>query len=69
MKIVNKKPNITFFQNLSCGEVFKDVHSNYCMKIELNGDVNMVYLSNGELGRADNHEMFERVTCELVVSD
>ena len=69
MNIVNKKPNMVSFKNLSCGEVFKDDHSNYCMKIEFDGDANMVYLSDGALGSTDDEEMFERIKCELVVSN
>ncbi len=69
MNIVNKKSNMVPFEKISCGEVFKDEYSNYCMKIELDGDANMVYLSDGALGSADDKEMFERVHCELVVSN
>ena len=69
MKISNKSPNMVSFKNLSCGEVFKDEHSNYCMKIELDGDANMIYLSDGALHCADDEEMFERVKCELVVEN
>lgn len=69
MNIVNKKPNMVSFKNLSCGEVFKDGHSNYCMKIEPDNDANMVYLSDGALGMADDEDIFERIKCELVVSN
>ena len=69
MNIVNKKPNMVSFKNLSCGEVFKDENSNYCMKIEANDYINMVYLFDGALGSADDEEMYERVECELVVSN
>ena len=69
MNIVNNKPNMVSFKNLSCGEVFKDEHSNYCMKIEPDSDANMVYLSDGALGMADDEDIFERIKCELVVSN
>ena len=69
MNIVNKKPNMVLFKNLSYGEVFKDNHSNYCMKVGFDNDANMVYLSDGALGSADDEEMYERVKCELVVSN
>lgn len=69
MNIVSKKPNMVSFKNLSCGEVFKDEHSNYCMKIEPDSDANMVYLSDGALGMADDEDIFERIKCELVVSN
>lgn len=64
-----KKSNMVSFDHISCGEVFKDERSNYCMKIECDDDKNLVCLSDGVLGYADDNEMFERVTCHLAVSN
>ena len=69
MNIVNKRKNMVLFKNLSCGEVFKDDSNYYMMKIEFNNNANVVYLFDGSLGSVDDEEMFERVDCELVVSD
>ena len=69
MKISNKSPNIISFGNLTCGEVFKDEHSNYCMKVENDTDSNMVYLSDGSRDYADDDYKVERVRCELVVEN
>lgn len=70
MKITNKSPNMIVFDKLSCGEVFKDEHSNICMKIEetVNG-CNMVYLSNGSLDCIEIDKKVERVRCELVIDN
>lgn len=67
MNIVNKKPDMVPFEKISCGEVFKDEHSNYCMKTMFSGNANMVYLSNGDVGLAESDELFERVHAELVI--
>lgn len=70
MNIVNKSPNIVIFEKLSWGEVFRDKHSNICMKIEECVDGrNMVYLCDGSLDCIDNDENVERVRCELVVEN
>ena len=70
MNIVNKRPNVVIFEKLSCGEVFRDKHSNICMKTEevIDGK-NMVYLSDGSLNYIDSDEKVEKVRCELVVEN
>ena len=70
MNIVNKNPDMVVFEKLSCGSVFRDKHSNICMKIEeaIDGK-NMVYLCDGSLDYADDKEKVERVRCELVVEN
>ena len=70
MNIVNKSPNMVMFEKLSCGEVFRDKHSNICMKIEevVSGQ-NMVYLCDGSLNYIDSDEKVEKVCCELVVDN
>ena len=69
MKIVNRSTNKVEFRKLSNGEVFRDEHSNYCMKIETNDGVNMVYLSDGALGSAEEFWTVEKVRCELIVDN
>lgn len=70
MTIVNKSPNMIIFEKLSCGEVFRDKHSNICMKIEEVVDGrNMVYLCDGSLDCIEIDEKVERVRCELVVDN
>lgn len=70
MNIVNKSPNIVTYEKLSFGEVFRDKHSNICMKIEQCVDgKNMVYLCDGNLDYIDNEEKVEKVSCELVVEN
>lgn len=69
MNIVNKSPNMVEFIKLSCGSVFKDQNSNYCMKLEYYSDVNMVYLTDGTLGFIEDSERVEKVRCELVVEN
>lgn len=67
MVIVNKVHNKVAFGTLSCGDVFKDRSSNICMKVEPNGSANMVYLSDGVLGTAEDNEIFESIKCQLVI--
>ena len=69
MNIVNKSPNVVTFEKLSCGEVFRDKHSNICMKTEDFPDGNMVHLCDGSLYFIDYDEKVERVRCELVVEN
>ena len=69
MNIVNKSPNMVMFEKLSCGDVFKDKHSNICMKTEGCPDGNMVYLCDGSFNFIDDDEKVERVRCELVVEN
>ena len=70
MNIVNKSPNIVIFDKLSWGEVFRDKHSNICMKIEECVDGrNMVYLCDGSLGYIEIDDKVEKVRCELVVEN
>lgn len=70
MVITNKSPNMVEFKNLSCGVVFRDKHSNICMKIEEGVDGhNMVYLCDGSIGYVDEDEKVERVRCELVIEN
>ena len=68
MIITNKSPKMKEFKNLSCGEVFRDKHSNICMKIEetVSGQ-NMVYVCDGSLSYIEDDERVEIVRCELVV--
>lgn len=70
MVITNKSPNVKEFKNLSCGDVFRDEHSNICMKIEetANGE-NMVYVCDGSLGYIYDNDKVEKVRCELVVEN
>ena len=70
MNIVNKSPNMVMFEKLSCGEVFRDKHSNICMKIEevVSGQ-NMACLCDGSLNYIDNDEKVEKVRCDLVVEN
>lgn len=70
MTIVNKGPNMVMFEELSCGEVFRDKNSNICMKIEevVSGQ-NMVYLCDGSLDYIDSNDKVEKVRCELVVEN
>lgn len=61
MIISNKSPNMVEFKALNCGVVFRDKHSNICMKIE--EDVaghKMVYLCDGSLGYVDEDEKVEK---------
>jgi hypothetical protein len=69
MNIVNKNPDMVLFEKLSCGSVFRDKHSNICMKTELNENTNMVYLTDGSLDYLDDTEKVERVRCELLVEN
>lgn len=69
MVITHKSPNMVEFYKLSCGTVFRDKHSNLCMKIEENNDTNMVYLVDGSLYCIDNDEKVEKVRCELVIEN
>lgn len=70
MNIVNKSPNMVIYEKLSCGEVFRDKHSNTCMKIkETIEGKNMVYLCDGSLSYIDNDEKVEKIRCELVVEN
>lgn len=69
MIISYKSPNLTEFEKLSCGVVFRDRHSNICMKIEYKGDANMVYLCDGSLNYIDEEEKVEKVHCELVIEN
>lgn len=67
MNIVNKKPNMRTFGNVTCGTVFKDEHSNICMKIEYHDNVNVVYLCDGSLAYIDDLDKVEIVGHELVI--
>lgn len=70
MIITNKSPNMVEFNKLSYGVVFKDKHSNICMKIaETIEGKNMVYLIDGLLDYADEDEKVEKVRCELVIEN
>ncbi len=69
MVITNKSPNMVEFYKLSCGEVFRDKHSNICMKIGENNDTNMVYLVDGSLYYIDGEDKVEKIRCELVVEN
>ena len=70
MTIVNKGPNMVMFEELSCGEVFRDKNSNICMKIEgvVSGH-NIVYLCDGSLNYIDSNDKVEKVRCELVIEN
>lgn len=72
MIITHKKSDMIPFEKLSCGCVFKDKHSNICMKIdyvECNGgfEYNMVYLCDGSLSYIEDEENVEKVRHELVI--
>ena len=69
MMITNKSPNMIEFERLSCGVVFRDKHSNICMKIEGSPNGNMVYLVDGSVNFIDDDEKVEKVRCELVVEN
>lgn len=69
MLITNKSPNMVEFYKLCCGEVFRDKHSNICMKIEENNDTNMVYLVDGSLYYIDGEDKVEKIRCELVIEN
>jgi hypothetical protein len=69
MVITNKSPNMVEFYKLSCGTVFRDKHSNICMKIEENNDTNMVYLVDGSLYYIDGEDKVEKIRCELVIEN
>ena len=66
--IITHKPSKTVkFEQLACGEVFKNKHSGICMKIEACYDINTVYLSDGSIYSTDDDELVEIVKCELVL--
>ena len=68
MNIVKKNPDMIKFKELSCGDIFKDKNSNYCMKTKYYSDnVNMVYLSHGLLGGLEDDDMVEKVCGVIVV--
>lgn len=75
MRIVDRKSTLVPFKDISCGEVFKDHNGLYCMKIETCGltngksHINWVRLSDGAVGFAMMDSEFEKVNCELVVSN
>ena len=70
MIIVTKKPNMVMFENLHCGDVFRDEHSNICIKIEECVDGrNMVYLCDGVRDFMDYNKKVEKVRCELVIDN
>lgn len=69
MVITNKSPNMVEFYKLSCGEVFRDKHSNICMKIEESNDTNMVYLVDGSLYYIYGQDKVEKICCELVIEN
>lgn len=70
MVVTNKSPNMVEFKNLSCGVVFRDKHSNICMKIEgIVSGQNMVYVCDGSLNYIDDDEKVEKVRCEFVVEN
>ena len=57
------------FYKLSCGVVFRDKHSNICMKIEDDGNSNMIYLCDGSRGYIYGEDKVEKVRCELVIEN
>lgn len=67
IETINK--DMVEFKSLSDGIVFKDEHSNYCMKIEYNNGVNMTYLTDGQLGFVDDFKKVEKVRCKLVIDN
>lgn len=70
MVITHKSPNMVEFYKLSCGTVFRDKHSNLCMKIEESDfGGNMVYLCDGSVDYIDGDEKVEKVRCELVIEN
>ena len=69
MDIVNKNLDMVVFEKLSCGEVFRDKHSNICMKTESHGNANMVYLYDGSFDYLEENERVERVRCQLVIEN
>lgn len=69
MNIVNKKPNMRAFESINCGAVFRDKHSNICMKIEYNNNVNVVYLCDGSLAYIEDEDKVEIIGHELVIEN
>lgn len=71
MVITHKKSDMIPFEKLSDGCVFKDKHSNICMKIEyIESDefaYNMVYLCDGSIGYICDNEEVEKLRHELVI--
>ena len=71
MIITHKKSDMIPFEKLSCGCVFRDKHSNVCMKIEYVEDgvstYNMVYLCDGSLDYIEDGESVEKVRHELII--
>ena len=68
MVIVNKSLNKVAFENLSCGDAFKDKYGNVCLKIETTDcGVNTVRLSDGSYDYTSSEEDVDIVKCQLVI--
>lgn len=54
------------FKDIKCGDVFVNEEGYYCMKTN-DMDSNIILLVDGELGYANDNEVFEVVDCELLI--